>query len=57
MVGDRHHDVEGAAANGIPSVLVRWGYAQPGEEAGARAVVADAGELAAVLGVAAPARR
>ncbi|GAA1636867.1 HAD hydrolase-like protein [Georgenia ruanii] len=57
MVGDRHHDVQGAAANGIPAVLVRWGYAQPGEEAGARAVVADAGELAAVLGAAAPARR
>jgi phosphoglycolate phosphatase len=57
MVGDRHHDVEGATANGIPAVLVRWGYARPGEEAGARAVVADAGELAALLGAPAPARR
>lgn len=26
MVGDRVHDAEGAAAHGIPAVLVGWGY-------------------------------
>lgn len=26
MVGDRRHDVEGAAAHGIDTVLVGWGY-------------------------------
>lgn len=31
MIGDRSHDVEGAAAHGIPTIGVRWGYALPGE--------------------------
>lgn len=31
MIGDRAHDVEGAAAHGIPTIGVRWGYALPGE--------------------------
>jgi phosphoglycolate phosphatase len=26
MVGDRSHDVEGAAAHGIDTVVVDWGY-------------------------------
>jgi len=26
MVGDRHHDVEGARANGLASIGVTWGY-------------------------------
>jgi phosphoglycolate phosphatase-like HAD superfamily hydrolase len=26
MVGDRSHDVEGAAAHGIDTVVVEWGY-------------------------------
>ncbi|WP_226921165.1 HAD hydrolase-like protein [Georgenia subflava] len=51
MVGDRHHDVDGATTHGIPAVLVRWGYSRPGEEVGAFGVVHDAAELAAVLGV------
>lgn len=50
MVGDRVHDVAGAAAHGVPTVGVAWGYAEDGELGGARAVVADAGELLAVLG-------
>lgn len=49
MVGDRHHDVDGAAAHGIPTVGVAWGYAEPGELAGARMVVPDLDELATVL--------
>ena len=52
MVGDRHHDVDGATEHGIPVILVEWGYAQPGEEAGAHALVRSADELAAVLGAA-----
>jgi phosphoglycolate phosphatase len=49
MVGDRHHDVEGAAAHGVPAVGVAWGYAEPGELDGARIVAADLDELQAVL--------
>ncbi|MDD9208066.1 HAD hydrolase-like protein [Georgenia sp. 10Sc9-8] len=54
MVGDRHHDVDGAAAHGLPTLLVAWGYAQPGEAAGAHAVVHDADALRALLGGPAP---
>ena len=38
MVGDRHHDVEGATEHGLSCVGVRWGYAALGEleQAGAR---------------------
>jgi phosphoglycolate phosphatase len=51
MVGDRHHDVHGAAAHGIGTVGVRWGCAPPGEleEAGAVAVVDTPEHLAALL--------
>ena len=31
MVGDRHHDVDGAHANGCLAVAVTWGYAEAGE--------------------------
>ncbi len=48
MVGDREHDVHGAAAHGIECLGVAWGYAAPGElaAAGALDVVADAADLA-----------
>jgi len=49
MVGDRHHDVDGAAAHGVPTIGVAWGYAEPGELHGARAVARDVDELLAVL--------
>lgn len=49
MVGDRHHDVDGAGAHGIPTVGVGWGYAEPGELHGARLVVADLEELVSAL--------
>jgi phosphoglycolate phosphatase len=49
MVGDRHHDVDGAAEYGIPTIGVAWGYAEPGELSGARVVVADTDELAETL--------
>lgn len=49
MVGDRHHDVDGAAAHGIPTIGVAWGYAEPGELGEALKVVSDVDELAALL--------
>ncbi|MGE3287281.1 MAG: HAD hydrolase-like protein [Pseudonocardia sp.] len=45
MVGDRVHDVEGAAEHGIPTLGVAWGYAAPGELAGAAGIAADPEEL------------
>jgi len=49
MVGDRHHDVDGAAEFGVCTIGVAWGYAEPGELRGARLVVSEVAELAAVL--------
>jgi phosphoglycolate phosphatase len=49
MVGDRHHDVDGAAEHRIPTIAVGWGYAEAGELHGARLVVTDMTELAAAL--------
>jgi phosphoglycolate phosphatase len=49
MVGDRVHDVEGAAEHGVPAIGVGWGYAAPGELAGALLVVADIEELLTAL--------
>jgi phosphoglycolate phosphatase-like HAD superfamily hydrolase len=55
MVGDRAHDVEGAAAHGINTVVVDWGYgradfAEPTAHAAApHAATVD--DLREVLGV------
>lgn len=49
MVGDRHHDVDGAAAHGVRCIGVAWGYAQPGELAGAELVVPDVAALERTL--------
>jgi phosphoglycolate phosphatase-like HAD superfamily hydrolase len=52
MVGDRSHDVEGAAAHGIDAVVVGWGYGKADFADGAavtRAATID--ELRRVLGV------
>lgn len=49
MVGDRSHDIDGAAAHGVPAIGVGWGYAEPGELAGARRVVDDLDALIAAL--------
>ncbi|MGH3567492.1 MAG: HAD hydrolase-like protein [Pseudonocardia sp.] len=49
MVGDRVHDVEGAALHGVPAIGVTWGYALRGEFTGARRVVDTADELVTVL--------
>jgi phosphoglycolate phosphatase len=47
MVGDRYHDVEGAAEHGLPCVGVSWGYAAEGElkRAGARWIVDEPHEI------------
>lgn len=49
MVGDRHHDVDGAAALGIPAVFAAWGYGTPDEAAGAAASAASLEQLAHLL--------
>jgi phosphoglycolate phosphatase len=45
MIGDRIHDIEGAAAHGVPTIYVTWGYGAPAETAGSIAVVDDAPSL------------
>ena len=52
MVGDRRHDIEGAAEHHVPTIFVTWGYGAPEEEAGAIAVVNTPAELLAALGLA-----
>lgn len=49
MVGDRHHDVVGAAAHEVPTIFVRWGYGAPAEEVGTIGVVDSAAELQRLL--------
>jgi phosphoglycolate phosphatase len=49
MVGDRGYDAEGAAANGVPAILVEWGYGSPAEAAAATAVVHSTDQLAKLL--------
>lgn len=47
MIGDRHHDIDGAKEYGIASMGVRCGYAEPGEleRAGADYIVNTIEEL------------
>ena len=47
MVGDREHDIHGAAENGIPAIGITWGYGDRAEleGAGARAVFDTAEEV------------
>lgn len=51
MVGDRHHDIEGAKTCCLPSVGVTFGYAEPGEleKAGATYIAHSVAELTALL--------
>jgi phosphoglycolate phosphatase len=49
MIGDRIHDVQGAADHRVPTIFVTWGYGAPEEQAGAVAVVATADELLGAL--------
>jgi phosphoglycolate phosphatase len=49
MVGDRIHDVNGAAAHGIGTVFAEWGYGSPAEASGAIAIAGHPSELPAVV--------
>ncbi len=51
MIGDRLHDVEGAANNAVACIGVSWGFAEEREleDAGALAVVATTSELRSQL--------
>lgn len=51
MVGDRHHDVDGAREHGINTIGVLWGYGDQDElsSAGATEIVHTPQELLAVL--------
>ncbi|MFM6974465.1 MAG: HAD hydrolase-like protein [Agromyces sp.] len=49
MVGDRGHDVVGAAEHDVPTILVEWGYGHPREAQDALAVVASADQLRKLL--------
>jgi len=49
MVGDRIHDIEGAAVHGIPTIAVTWGYGDDAERAHAHAIAHDVDELRELL--------
>jgi len=51
LVGDRIHDVEGAAAHNLSSILVEWGYGTPDEWDSAGARARSPKELRRLLGV------
>ncbi|GAA3919209.1 HAD hydrolase-like protein [Microbacterium invictum] len=49
LVGDRHHDIDGAAVHGVPVIFVRWGFSWPHESEGAQAVVDTVDQLRSLL--------
>ena len=51
MIGDRHHDIEGAENVGIPSIGVLWGYGSREEltEAGADRIAEKMRDLADIV--------
>lgn len=49
MVGDRGYDTLGALANGVPTILVEWGYGSPAEVGDSYAVVHSADQLRNLL--------
>lgn len=51
MVGDRHHDIDGAKANGIQSIGVLWGYGDRAEleQAGADYIAARPDDVQRLL--------
>ncbi len=51
MVGDRIHDVEGAQAHGIDSIIVQWGYGNAEEWQQAKHQVATPRQLREKLGL------
>lgn len=49
LVGDRHHDVDGAAAHGVPTIFAGWGYGIEGEAEGAIAVAETPADVLPLL--------
>ncbi|QWS33154.1 HAD hydrolase-like protein [Curtobacterium aetherium] len=49
LVGDRLHDVEGAAVHGVPTVFAEWGYGSPAEAVGTVAQAATPLDLLPIL--------
>jgi len=49
MVGDREHDVHGAAEQGVPTIFVEWGYGTVAEQVGTIGAAATAEELGTLL--------
>ena len=49
MVGDREHDIQGAAAHGVPTIAVDWGYGSPAEYVGSIELAHDTDELRKLL--------
>ena len=49
MIGDRSHDIEGAAAFGVDCVAVTWGYGTPEEWSHAKYTVTTAEELERII--------
>ena len=49
MVGDRKHDVHGAADHDIPTIFVEWGYGSEQEAVGAIAIAHTPAELQTLL--------
>jgi phosphoglycolate phosphatase len=49
MVGDRHHDVDGARANGVPAIAVAYGYGNRDEWSRADALISSPHELVSTV--------
>lgn len=49
MVGDREHDVQGAAENAVPTIFVNWGYGAVSEQVGTIAVAHHPSDLIELL--------
>ncbi|OIH92295.1 HAD hydrolase-like protein [Curtobacterium sp. MCBA15_001] len=49
LVGDRLHDVQGAAVHGVPTVFAEWGYGSPAEAEGTIARAATPLDLLPIL--------
>lgn len=49
LIGDRHHDVEGAAEHDVPVIFVSWGFSTPDEAEGSIGVADDIDQLRALL--------
>lgn len=49
LIGDRHHDIDGAAEHGIPVIFSAWGFGDAAEAEGAIATAATAADLRPLL--------